>query len=96
MNSLKHFQSLRYLATNACEVIEQVQATHRPVMITVNGEIQAVVQDIHGYQRLRDQIALLKILVFGKNAIEEGNVTDHDDFFAELEAEDQEEVGSKG
>jgi hypothetical protein len=55
MTSLKHIQYVRYLATNACEVIEQVQATHRPAMIAVNGEIQAVVQDILGYQRLQEK-----------------------------------------
>lgn len=94
MNSLKHTHPLRYLASNTSDVIEEVQVTQQPVMITVDGEVQAVVQDILSYQRMRDQIALLKMLVLGKKEIDEGNVTDHDDFFAELEAED-EEVGSQ-
>lgn len=44
--------------------------------------------------RTRDQISLLKMLALGQKAIDDGNVTDHDNFFAELEAED-EEVGSE-
>ncbi|NHZ99729.1 prevent-host-death protein [Massilia sp. CCM 8734] len=94
MNPLKHIQAVSFLATNTSDVIKQVQATREPFMITVDGKIQVVVQDILSYQRTRDQIALLKMLALGQKAIEDGNVTDHEDFFAELEAED-EEVGSE-
>lgn len=88
MNPLKQTQADSFLATNTSDVIKQVQATREPLMITVDGTIQAVVQDILSYQRTRDQIALLKMLAVGKKDIEEGNVTEHDAFFAELEAED--------
>lgn len=95
MNSLKQkTHPVSFLATNTSDVIAQVQATQEPFMITVDGKIQAVVQDILSYQRTRDQIALLKMLALGRQAIEAGNLTDHDSFFAELEAED-EEVGSQ-
>lgn len=57
-------------------------------MITVNGKVQAVVQDALSYQQTQDQVALLRILALGRKQIEEGNVTDHEDFFAELEKDD--------
>ena len=68
--------------------VAQVQAAQTPFMITVDGKIQAVVQDIFSNQRTRDQIALLKMLALGTQEIEAGNLTDHDAFFAELEAEE--------
>ena len=89
MNFLKNIQPISYLKTNTSDVIKQVQLTHEPVMITVNGKVQAVVQDTLSYQQTQDQIALLRILALGKQQIEEGNVTDHDDFFAELEKDDE-------
>lgn len=88
MNLIKNIQPISYLKTNTSDVIKQVQVTHEPVMITVNGKVQAVVQDALSYQQTQDQVALLRILALGRKQIEEGNVTDHEDFFAELEKDD--------
>lgn len=88
MNLIKNIQPISYLKTNTSDVIKQVQVTHEPVMITVNGKVQAVVQDALSYQQTQDQVALLRILALGRKQIEEGNVTDHEDFFAELEQDD--------
>lgn len=89
MNFLQNIQPISFLKTNTSDVVKQVQVTHEPVMITVNGKVQAVVQDVLSFQQTQDQIALLRILALGKKQIEEGKITDHDDFFAELEAEDK-------
>jgi prevent-host-death family protein len=89
MNLLQNIQPISFLKTNTSDVIKQVQITHEPVMITVNGKVQAVVQDALSFQQTQDQIALLRILALGKKQIEEGRVTDHDDFFATLDAEDE-------
>lgn len=88
MNFLKSIQPISYLKTNTSDVIKHVQMTHEPVMITVNGKVQAVVQDALSYQQTQDQVALLRLLALGRKQIDEGNVTDHEDFFAELEKED--------
>jgi hypothetical protein len=94
MNFVKPSRSISFHMTNARSVIDPVQATPEPFAITVNGKIDAVVQDMESCQRTRDQIALLNMLALGRQEIDAGNVTNHDDFFAELEAED-EEVGSE-
>lgn len=93
MNLMKNIQPISFLKTNTGDVIKQVQLTHEPVMITVNGKVQAVVQDALSFQQTQNQLALLRILAIGKKQIEEGRVTDHEDFFAELEAEDEGIVG---
>ena len=89
MNLLHNILPISFLKTNTRDVIKQVQVTHEPVMITVNGKVQAVVQDALSFQQTQDQIALLRILALGKKQIEQGRVTDHDEFFDALEAEDE-------
>lgn len=82
-------QTISYLKTNASDVVKQVQETRDPVAITVNGKVQAIMQDPLSYQKMQDQLAMLRILAHGKQLIEEGKVTEHDEFFAQLEVEDQ-------
>jgi prevent-host-death family protein len=78
------------LKTNTSDVVKQVQETREPVMITVNGKVQAVIQDPLSYQKMQDQLTMLRILAHGQKQIEKGEVTDHDALFAGFEAEDQE------
>ncbi|MBA5689612.1 type II toxin-antitoxin system Phd/YefM family antitoxin [Rugamonas apoptosis] len=82
-------QPISYLKKNTSDVVRQVQETRDPVAITVNGKVQAIVQDPLSYQKTQDQLTMLRILAHGKRQIEDGRVTEHDDFFAQLEAEDQ-------
>ena len=89
MNFL-NIQPISYLKTNTSDVVKQVLETHDPVAITVNGRVQAVVQDAVSYQKTQDQLAMLRILALGRKQIEQGKVIDHDDVVALLEAEDDE------
>lgn len=87
---MKHsnIQPISFLKTNTSDVVRQVQETRDPVAITVNGRVCAIVQDPVSYQKTQDQLTMLRILAHGRKQVEEGKVTDHDDFFAQLEAED--------
>ncbi|NVE01605.1 type II toxin-antitoxin system Phd/YefM family antitoxin [Massilia sp. BJB1822] len=89
MSSLKAVQPISFLKTNPGDVVKQAQESQAPVMITVNGKVQAVVQDAVSYQRTQDQLNMLRILVHGQKQIAEGKISDHDEFFKELESEDQ-------
>jgi len=81
---------ISYLKTNTSDVVKQVQETHDPVAITVNGKVQAIVQSPLIYQKTQDQLTMLRILAHGRKQVEEGKLSDHDDFFAQLAAEDDE------
>lgn len=85
MNSLKATQPISALRANPGEVLKQAQETQAPVMITVNGKVQAVLQDAVSYQKTQDQLNMLRLLAQGQKEIAEGKVSDHDDFFKELE-----------
>ena len=90
MDFAQNIQPISFLKTNTSDVVKQVQETRQPVLITVNGKVQAVVQDPLSYQKMHDQLTLLRVLAHGQKQIEQGKVTDHDDVFAQLEAEDKE------
>ena len=49
-------------------------AQGEPLVITQNGEAEAVVQDIRSYKQTQEILSLLKILALGSRQIEAGQV----------------------
>ncbi len=47
-------QSLTTFRRSSAEFLKQLKATKRPIVLTVNGKAEAVVQDAAAYQRLLD------------------------------------------
>ncbi|MET0266203.1 MAG: type II toxin-antitoxin system Phd/YefM family antitoxin [Duganella sp.] len=81
-------EPISYLKTNPSDVVKRVQESGEPIGITVNGRVQAVIQDPISFQKTRDQLTMLRILAIGQQQIAEGKLTDHDALFDRLEAED--------
>jgi prevent-host-death family protein len=50
----KDIQSLTAFRRNSGEFLRQLKRSKRPVVLTVNGKAEAVVQDAEAYQRLLD------------------------------------------
>jgi prevent-host-death family protein len=50
----KDIQPLTTFRNNSVEFMQQLKATQRPIILTVNGKPEAVVQDAASYQRLLD------------------------------------------
>src|ERR1700684_4736342 len=50
----KDIQSLTNFRRNSGEFLKQLKKSKRPVVLTVNGKAEAVVQDAEAYQRLLD------------------------------------------
>ena len=90
MNVIQNIQPISFLKTNTSDVVKQVQETREPVLITVNGKVQAVIQDPMSYQKMQDQLTMLRILAHGQKQIEHGKVTDHEVLFAAFDAQDRE------
>ena len=74
------------------ELLKQLLSTQKPVMLSVDGKVQAVVQDIASFQQTQEQLAMLRILLAGQQQIATGDVIDHESFFAELQAQDAEKT----
>jgi prevent-host-death family protein len=62
------------LKAQAPNVIRDVAASKSPVIITVNGEAKAVLQDIVSYEQKEDALALLKILALANKSVEAGKL----------------------
>jgi prevent-host-death family protein len=62
------------LKAEAPDVIRDITASKSPVVITVNGEAKAVLQDIASYDETQESLALLKILALANKQVEVGKV----------------------
>ncbi|MCE2481827.1 MAG: type II toxin-antitoxin system Phd/YefM family antitoxin [Alphaproteobacteria bacterium] len=56
-----------------------------PAIINQNGEAEAVMRDIGSYERMRETVALLKILVLGNRQIDAGRVQSAAEVIARLQ-----------
>ena len=70
MNITKDIKSVTYLKSRTADLLEQINNTHRPVIITQNGEPRAILQDPQSYERMRYTIGLLKLVSQGEKNIE--------------------------
>ena len=74
-----------YLKARAADLLAQVNETHRPVIITQNGEARAVLQDPESYEKMRAAIGLLKIMAQGEEDVRNGRTSGQEQVFARLE-----------
>lgn len=65
---------ISYLKANAADVLGELNAQRKPLIITQNGEAKAVLQDVASYEETQETMALLKILALGNEQIEQGKV----------------------
>jgi prevent-host-death family protein len=56
MDITRDIDSLTHFKRNTNEVIEQLKATGQPMVLTVNGKAEIVVQDAASYQAMLDAI----------------------------------------
>ena len=74
-----------YLKSRAADVLKHINETHRPMIITQNGEAKAVVQDIKSYENLQNSLNLLKLIVQSENDIENNRTIEQEEMFDNLE-----------
>jgi prevent-host-death family protein len=77
---------ISYIKAHASEVIHEIVEKQRPVIITLNGEAKAVLQDIREYEKTQETLALLKILAGSKKSFEAGKFRPARDVFRGLRA----------
>jgi len=85
MQIVEDIKSITYLKTKAADVLKQINETHRPMIITQNGEAKAVIQDPKSYEDMRNAISILKLLSFSEEDIRNGNLHSEEDVFKSVE-----------
>ncbi len=86
MNITNDIKPVTYLKSRAADLLNQINETHRPVIITQNGEPRAVLQDPRSYENMRNAIGLLKLISAGEADIREGRMTPQEDVFDKIES----------
>ena len=87
MNIERDIQSLSNFKRNTGEVIKQLKETGEPVVLTINGKAELVVQDAAAYQELlelRDRVEAIAGIRRGLASMEHGKGRPAEDVFANL------------
>jgi prevent-host-death family protein len=63
LNISRDIHSLSSFKRNTLEFIEQMKHTGNPVVLTVNGKAELVVQDAESYQKLLDALEKLEAII---------------------------------
>jgi prevent-host-death family protein len=85
MNISEDIRPITYLKSRAADLLKQINETHRPVIITQNGEAKAVLQDPERYENLRNGLGILKIISLGEEDIRAGRVKTQKEVFEAAE-----------
>jgi prevent-host-death family protein len=84
MKLSKAVKPISYIKSHASEVVRDLESGGEAVVITLNGEAKAVMQDIRQYEETQETLAMLKILALGKKEAEEGKFQPIDGAFEEV------------
>jgi len=85
MNITNDIKSVTYLKSRAADLLNQINETHRPVIITQNGEPRAVLQDPESYENMRNAIGLLKLISQGESDVRNGRLKSQEEMFKDIE-----------
>ena len=88
INLSRDIQSLSTFKRNTNELINQMKETGNPMVLTVNGKAELVVQDAAAYQKLLDTLEKLETLIGIKKGLEDiaiGNTQPLNNFIEEMQ-----------
>ena len=83
----KDIQSLTTFRRNSGKFLKQIKKSKRPIVLTVNGKAEAIVQDAEEYQRLLDIAAradVYEAIRQGLDDIAKGRTRPAEEVFAEF------------
>ena len=84
MNSQSSVTSLSEFKAKAAQMLEEMKANDRDIVLTQNGSATAVVQDFDAYQRMQEALLMMKLMVQGEADIREARTTSQAQVFADL------------
>ena len=84
MHMKLNIRSITFLKSRAAQLIEQINSTRSPVIITQNGEAKAVIQDPQSYERMCNALAMMKLLALSEKEIQRDKFVEQDELFHKL------------
>ena len=85
MNISQDIRPVTYLKSRAADLLKQINETHRPVIITQNGEPRAILQDPKSYEDMRNAIGILKLISQGEEQIRDGKFRSQEKAFENID-----------
>jgi prevent-host-death family protein len=85
MNTKQDIRPISFVKANAADMLDQVNETHRPIIITQNGEAKAVLMDTESYDSMQNALGILKLIAMGENDVKNGKTTEQNSFFSAIE-----------
>ena len=77
--------SLSEFKAKASQMLSEMKAGDRDIVLTQNGSASAVIQDYDSYQRVQEAFALMKLMVQAEADLRSGRATPQHRVFADLE-----------
>jgi len=85
MNISEDIKPVTSLKFRTAELLNQINKTHRPVIITQNEKLRAVLQDPQSFDKMHNAIGLLKLIAQGEEDIRQGNYKTQKQVFDNIE-----------
>jgi prevent-host-death family protein len=85
VNLAQDLKSISYVKAHIIEVVDYVEDSRSPVVITQNGEAKAVLVDIESYEKTQYAINLLKLLHLSEKSAIDGKLIPHEKVKAKIE-----------
>jgi PHD/YefM family antitoxin component YafN of YafNO toxin-antitoxin module len=86
MKLSERIKPISYLQTHAAKVIRELGTQPGTMVITQNGHVRAVIQDIDSYEQTQESLAMLKLLAQSQRSVEAGRRKPLKKAFADLAA----------
>jgi prevent-host-death family protein len=85
MDMVQDIKPISFVKANAADLIDQINETRRPLIVTQNGEAKAVMIDPVSYQNLQTGIKMFKLLAQSESEIQSGKKIGQKDLFSKIE-----------
>ena len=86
MKLSEDIKPISYIKSHASEIIRDLSEKNSTIVITLNGEAKAILQDIREYEKVQESLAMLKILAQSRKSLEAGNTRSVKDVFRDIRA----------
>ncbi len=85
MNIKEDIKPISYIKSHAADVLKYINESHRPIIITQNGEAKGVFIDSDSYQDMKNTMSLMKMLLMAENQVAQGKTISQDEVFNQIE-----------
>lgn len=72
MKPSESIKPISYLKAHAAELIRDVSANQKTMVITQNGEAKVILQDVKVYEQTQESLAILKMLALSSKSLKAG------------------------